>query len=225
MRRFVPCLPLALLLAALPAVAVAQGGTITGVVTTTVPALRPLRVTADIKVCGTQLPDEAIAVGAGGVLANVVVTLTGVKVRTPYPDPQVTNEHCRFVPRVQLARPGAPTKTTSTDPLLHTTNAQQDGGRTLFNVGLPVPGLVVTRPLNGPGLVRLTCNTHTWMRGFVVVTDEMGAVSGADGRFQLAGIPPGTYELRVWHEMLKTPPIKVTVTAGGTSDVKIAVAR
>ena len=65
---------------------------ITGVVTTAVPALRPLRVTADIKVCGTQLPDEAIAVGAGGVLANAVVTLTGVKVTTPYPDPQVVNE-------------------------------------------------------------------------------------------------------------------------------------
>ena len=225
MHRFVQCLPLALLLAALPAAAVAQGGTITGVVTTAVPALRPLRVTADVKVCGTQLPDEAIVVGAGGVLANAVVTLTGVKVRTPYPDPQVTNEQCRFVPRVQLARPGAPTKTTSKDPLLHTTNAQQDGGRTLFNVGLPVPGLVVTRPLNGPGLVRLTCNTHTWMRGFVVVTDEMGAVSGADGRFHLAGIPPGTYELRVWHEMLKAPPIKVTVTAGGTSEVAIAVMR
>ena len=77
-------------------------------VTTAVPALRPLRVTADIKVCGTQLPDEAIAVGAGGVLANAVVTLTGVKVRTPYPDPQVTNEKCRFVPRVQLARAGRP---------------------------------------------------------------------------------------------------------------------
>ena len=225
MRRFVQSLPVALLFAALPAAAAAQGGTITGVVTTAAGPLRPLRVTADIKVCGTQLPDDAIAVGAGGVLANAVVTLTGVKVRTPYPDPQVTNEQCRFVPRVQLARPGAPTKTTSKDPLLHTTNAQQDGGRTLFNVGLPVPGLVVTRPLNGPGLVRLTCNTHTWMRGFVVVTDEMGAVSGADGRFQLAGVPPGTYELKVWHEMLKTPPIKVTVTAGGTSDVTIAVAR
>jgi hypothetical protein len=208
-----------------PAVASAQPGTIAGVVTTTLPALRPLRVTADIKVCGTQLPDEAIAVGPGGVLANAVVTLTGVKVRTPYPDPLVTNEHCRFVPRVQLARPGAPTKTTSTDPLLHTTNAQQDGGRTLFNVGLPVPGLVVTRPLNGPGLVRLTCNTHTWMRGFVVVTDELAAVSGADGRFQLTGVPPGTYELRVWHEMLKAAPIKVTVAAGGTTDVTLALVR
>jgi len=226
MFAFVRLLPAVVgLVVAQPLAAAAQTGSIAGVVTTAVPALRPLRVTADIKVCGTQLPDEAIAVGAGGVLANAVVTLSGVKVRTPYPDPQVTNEQCRFVPRVQLARPGAPTKTTSKDALLHTTNAQQDGGRTLFNVGLPVPGMVVTRPLNGPGLVRLTCNTHTWMRGFVVVTDEIGAVSRADGRFDLAGVPPGTYELRVWHEMLKTPPIKVTVTAGGTAEVKIALAR
>ena len=225
MRRFVHTLLLVLALTALAADASAQGGTINGVVTTAVPALRPLRVTADIKVCGTQLPDEAIEVGPGGGLANVVVTLTGVKVKAPYPDPQVTNEGCRFVPRVQLARAGAPTKTTSKDPLLHTTNAQQDGGRTLFNVGLPVPNLVVTRPLAGPGLVRLTCNTHTWMRGFIVVTDEMGAVSGADGRFQLTGVPPGTYELKVWHEMLKTPPVKVTVTAGGSTDVKLSLNR
>lgn len=208
-----------------PAPAWAQSGAIAGVLTTAVPALRPLRVTADMKVCGTQLPDEAIAVGPGGVLANAVVTLTGVKVRTPYPDPQVVNEGCRFRPRVQLARPGAPTRTLSKDPLLHTTNAQQDGGRTLFNVGLPVPDLVVTRPLNGPGLVRITCNTHTWMRGFIVVTEEMGAVTGPDGRFQLNGVPPGTYELKVWHEMLKAPPVKVTVTAGGTATVAIALTR
>jgi hypothetical protein len=225
MRRLVHSLPLVVVLTALSAEASAQGGTVTGVVTTTVPALRPLRVTADIKVCGTQLPDEAIAVGAGGGLANAVITLTGVKVKTPYPDPQVTNEGCRFVPRVQLARAGAPTKTTSKDPLLHTTNAQQDGGRTLFNIGLPVPNLVVTRPLAGPGLVRLTCNTHTWMRGFIVVTDEMAAVSGADGRFELTGVPPGTYELKVWHEMLKALPVKVTVTAGGSTDVKLALNR
>ncbi len=205
--------------------ALAQSGSIGGVVTTAATAPRPLRITLDAKVCGNELPDESIVVGAGGVLANAVVTLTGVKPTAPYPDPQVTNDKCRFLPRVQLARPGAPTKTSSHDPLLHTTNAALDGGRTLFNVGLPVPNLVVTRPLAGPGLVRITCNTHTWMRGFIVVTDEMAAVTGADGRFHLANVPPGNYELRVWHETLKGAPMKVTVAAGASSTVKIALAR
>ncbi len=213
------------LLAAHPPEAVAQNGTIAGIATTAVPAMRPLRVSLDAVVCGSELPDETVSVGAGGVLANVVVTLTGVKNTTPYPDPQVTNEKCRFLPRVQLARPGAPTKTTSHDALLHTTNAQQDGGRTLFNVGLPVPNMVITRPLNGAGLVRITCNTHQWMRGFIMVTDEMAAVTGADGSFRLTGVPPGTYELKVWHELLKIAPVKVTVTAGGTAAVKLALAR
>lgn len=205
--------------------AFAQPGTITGVVTTAVVAPRPLRITMDMKVCGTEQPDESIAVGPGGVLANVVVSLTGVKTSSPYSDPMVTNEKCRFAPRVQLARPGASAKTTSKDALLHTTNAHHDGGRTLFNVGLPVPGMVVARPLNGPGLVRITCNTHTWMRGFIIVTDELAAVTGADGSFRLANVPPGTYELKVWHEVLKVAPVTVTVAAGKTAAVKVAMTK
>jgi hypothetical protein len=224
-RLLFPATLAALLSLIVSAPARAQGGTVTGILTTTATAPRPIRITLDTKVCGMELPDESIVVGAGGVLANAVVTLKGLKATTPYPEPQITNEKCRFLPRVQLARPGSPARTSSKDPLLHTTNAQQDGGRTLFNVGLPVPGMVIARPLNGAGLVRITCNTHTWMRGFVVVTDEMAAVTGPDGRFQLTGVPPGTYELVVWHEALRAAPSKVTVTAGSTATVKLVLTR
>jgi hypothetical protein len=63
------------------------------------------------------------------------------------------------------------------------------------------------------------------MRGFVVVTDEMAAVTGADGRFQLEGVPPGSYELTVWHEALKASPLKVTVTGSATASVKLALTK
>ena len=201
----------------------AQTGTsITGTITTSAKAVAPIRVTIDQNVCGSELPDETIVVDAQGRLANAVVILTGVK-RQHSAEPLVMNEKCRFGPRVQLMAPKANMKTSSKDPVLHTTNAQLGNGRTLFNVALPVAGITITKAVSGNGNVRLSCNTHPWMRGWMVVTSEAAAVSGADGRFTIDDVPPGTYELRVWHEALKGVPQKVTVTAGKPADVSISV--
>ena len=198
----------------------AQGaGTIAGVITTKAPGLEPLRVTMDQRVCGNELPDEAVVVDGSGRLANAVVTVVGVKARATATSGGVMNEKCRFVPRVQIVRPNATITTSSKDPILHTTNAAMDGGKGLFNVAVPVPGINISKPVNGPGLVRLVCNTHPWMRGYIMVTDEMAAVTGGDGTFKLTDVPAGTYELRVWHETLSAPPQKVTVAAGQAATV------
>ncbi len=197
-------------------------GTITGTITTTARGAAPVRVTIDQKVCGDQLPDEAIVVDAQGRLANAVVILTGVTRGYPA-EPMVTNEKCRFGPRVQLIGPKANVKTTSKDPILHTTNAQLENGRTLFNVALPIPGLTIAKTIAASGNVRLSCNTHPWMRGWLVVATEAAAISGADGRFTIDNVPPGTYELRVWHETLKGAPQKVTVTAAKPAEVSFVL--
>ena len=113
-----------------------------------------MSVTIDQKICGNELPDEAIVVDAQGHLANAVVILTGVK-RAASAETLVMNEKCRFAPRVQLARPNATVRTTSKDAVLHTTQAQLENGRTVFNVALPVPGINVSKPIGGAGTVRL----------------------------------------------------------------------
>lgn len=201
-------------------VALAQTGRVTGTITTAAKGAPPVRVTIDQKVCGNELPDEAIVVDAQGHLANAVVILTGVK-RPAAAESVVTNEKCRFGPRVQVAKPNATMRTTSKDPILHTTQAQTENGRTLFNVALPFPGINITRPIGAAGTVRLNCNTHPWMRGWVVVTDDAAAVSGADGTFTIDNVPPGTYEMRVWHEVLKGAPVKVTVSAGAAATANV----
>jgi len=201
-------------------VAAAQTGSVTGTITTAAKGVAPVRVTIDQKVCGNELPDEAIVVDAQGHLANAVMILTGVK-RATAGETVVMNEKCRFGPRVQLARPNANVRTTSKDPILHTTQAQTENGRTIFNVALPVPGINISKPIGAAGTVRLNCNTHPWMRGWVIVTDDAAAISGADGKFTLDNIPPGTYELRVWHEALKGAPQKVTVAAGQPTTLNI----
>jgi hypothetical protein len=194
-------------------------GTIAGIVTTNAGALPPARATIDQNVCGNEVADETIARNAAGQVANAVITMVGVKSATNAPAAGVLNEKCRFSPHVQIVRPNATITTSSTDPMLHTTNAANAAGRTLFNVALPLPGIKITKPVGPAGIVRLNCNTHPWMRGWIYVTDEMAAISGADGKFALTNIAAGTYELRVWHEQLKGAAQKVTVAAGQTANV------
>jgi carboxypeptidase family protein len=194
------------------------GGEITGIVKTAAAALRPIRVTMDQNVCGNDVPDESIVVNGAGGVANAVITVAGVKAAAAQAS-GVMNEKCRFSPRVQIVRPNAVITTSSADPILHTTNAQIDGGKTLFNVAVPIPGLKINKPVAGVGLVRLTCNTHPWMRGFIIVTDNAAAISGTDGSFSLKNVPAGTYDLSVWHETLKGARQRVVVTPGRASEV------
>lgn len=199
---------------------VVNAQSITGMVTTAAKGVAPVRVTIDQKVCGQELPDESIVVDSQGRLANAVVIVTGVK-RAASRDASVTNDKCRFAPRVQVIAPKTSVTTTSRDAVLHTTNAQLENGRSLFNVALPMPGITITKAISPAGHVRLICNTHPWMRGWMVVTEDAAAISGADGRFTIDNVPPGTYELRVWHEALKGAPQKVTVSAGKPTEVSI----
>jgi plastocyanin len=199
----------------------AQGmGSIRGTVTTRVKPARPIRVTFDQKVCGYEVADPSVSVNASGGLANAVVTLTGVKAKAPSREVSVVNDKCAFVPRVQVVAPNGTVKTSSRDPVLHTTVVQQMDGRQLFNVALPMPGIEINKPLSGAGIMRVGCSTHQWMRGWIVATDEQSAVTAADGSFTLADVPPGTYQLRVWHEALKATMQTVTVAAGKIAEVR-----
>jgi hypothetical protein len=217
-------LTLALALAAAPYLHATATGTIVGVVTTAEPARPAIRVTVDPTVCGATLPDESISVDAAGHLANAVLTVTGVKIPAPA-EAVVANEKCRFTPHVSLLKPAGTVKVSNNDPaVLHTTHAAAADGRVLFNIGLP-PGVVQSKPVDKPGVVKLICNTHTWMRGWLVVTEELSSVSGADGTFRLDGVPAGVQELRVWHEDLKSAAQKVTVKDGETVTVNFVLAK
>ena len=194
-------------------------GSITGrVMVTNAPEPRMVAVTTDQAVCGTEVEDQAVVVDASGGLANAVILVAGVPWSERPPEPSLDNAGCYFVPRVQVL----PTRTVVTirsqDDTLHSTHAYDDRQRTLFNIAIPFPGLEVQRPFRRPGPVRIECDSHGWMRGWVYVSDDVGTVTGPDGTFELTGIPPGTYQLTVWHERYDGATRQVTVTAGGTAE-------
>jgi hypothetical protein len=114
---------------------------------------------------------------------------------------------------------------TSEDNTLHTTHAYAPDGRSLFNVALPLLGLTVRPPVDKmSGAIRLACDTHPWMEGFVYVSADRAVVSGVDGRFVFADIPAGSYDLTVWHERLKGVRQRVTVAADETVEATLMLA-
>ena len=199
-------------------------GTISGLVKVdTVPEKVMVAVTADQAVCGDEVEDQAQVVDPSGGVANAVVVVTGVAWPADPPPPVINNKECYFVPRVQVAKTRSQLEILSADETLHSTHAYDDRQRTMFNVAIPFPGLSIKRPLRRPGVLRIECDSHGWMRGWVYVTNDVAGVTGVDGRFELPGIPPGTYELTVWHERYAGTTQSVTVAAGGTAEANFTL--
>ena len=199
-------------------------GTIAGLVTVDdVPEVAMLSVDTDQAVCGDEVEDREMVVEPSGGVANAVVVVIGVPwVVDPAP-PVITNGNCYFEPRVQVARTRSVVTVTSDDDTLHSTHAYDDRARSIFNVAIPIAGLAVERPLPRPGVVRLECDSHGWMRGWLYVTDDIATVSGSDGRFEIGDVPPGAYELRIWHERFGGASHTVTVSAGVTVEANFTL--
>jgi hypothetical protein len=57
------------------------------------------------------------------------------------------------------------------------------------------------------------------MQGWIGVVDHpYFAITGRDGRYVLADVPPGDYTGAVWHERLSTQESRMTVASKGTVD-------
>ncbi len=69
-------------------------------------------------------------------------------------------------------------------------------------------------------MVPIKCNVHPWMKSYVgVVRHPFFAVTGADGSFELKGLPPGEYTIEVWQEKYGTMEQKVTVGPSESKDI------
>jgi hypothetical protein len=69
-------------------------------------------------------------------------------------------------------------------------------------------------------MLRVTCDIHRWMRTYVgVVSHPHFAVSGADGTFRIANVPPGSYTIVAWQERYGLVSQRVRVRPGATTTV------
>jgi len=206
-------------------IAVTDGGAIKGKVIFkgTVPT-KTVVPTKDKETCGGPRKDPLVVVGPGGEVKDAVVYLKEIAkgkdwVKTAK-KPEITNHKCNFEPHVQVIPTGM-IDVVNADPVLHNTHGYY-GTSTAFNLALPIQGGRVTKPLRRPGLVRVDCDAHGWMEGWIYVVDNpYFAITAADGTFSIPDVPPGNYTLVVWQEHAGASEMPVTVKAKDTVQVPI----
>ncbi len=205
----------------------ATAGAITGVVTFegNAPAAQPISMDSD-SYCEKQPRNtiESVVVGDGSGLQNVFVYVKdGLGDRTfPVPSTVVVLDQkgCRYVPHVLGIQVGQTLEIASSDNTLHNVHAVPQQNRE-FNQAHQLAGIKHTHVFSAKEvMIPFKCDVHKWMNAFVGVLDHpFYAVTTGNGRFELKGLPPGTYTVEAWHEKLGTQTQSVTIGEKQTSDV------
>jgi hypothetical protein len=133
---------------------------------------------------------------------------------------KMDQRQCVFVPRVVIVPVGGTVEFLNSDRLLH--NVKSGGNANpSFNRAQP-HARSISIAFRNPELLRVDCDLHSWMRGWVVVAEHpYYAVTSEDGGFVFEKVPPGKYTLQVWQETLGMVNQEVTVAGESTHTVTV----
>lgn len=194
----------------------ADWGTLTGrfVYDGKPPVQEKLDVNKDLEVCSkkTPLDEELVVHPENRGVANVVVTLElkkGQKLSGIHPSykktenakVRMTNEFCRFEPRITALRTTQTLVVGNDDPVPHNALAYVIAN-TPFNDTI-ASGAEITKQLDKAerrsSMVK--CSIHGWMKSWLVIRDHpYVAISDKDGKFVIRDLPAGEWTFQFWQE-------------------------
>ena len=218
-----------------PGVALAAS-TVTGTITFTgkPPALKPLAMDAD-PACAKKhtkpVPAEMLVLGSGNTMANVIVWVSkglpaGKKFPVPTTPVTLDQRGCVYVPHAMGIMIGQAYRILNSDGILHNIHTLPKVNPS-FNRAMPATSKETSTTFAKPEpIFQIKCDVHPWMSAYIGVFEHpFFSATATDGKFTIAGLDAGTYEITAWHERLGTQTASVTVGANETKtqDFKFAV--
>jgi len=202
----------------LPGATAQGGGTIEAEVKYNgTPQVEKLKINKDTEKCGTEAVIEKVVVGGNKGLAYVVVSVPGAKGSGKAVKATIDQHGCKFVPHVLAMNPGD-LELKNSDDILHNIHTYSTANPSI-NKAQPKFKKIMTEKLEKPEYVKLTCDVHSWMLGWVAVTPGPAAVTDSNGVAKIENVPAGKQTVEVWHETLGKQTKDVEVKAGQTTKV------
>src|SRR3954463_16382695 len=157
---------------------------------------------------------------------NVVVWLTPaagepIPRLVPKQPLALTQPPKRFEPHLLVVPVGAVGQFPNRDPFFHNVFSLFEGKR--FDLGLYESGTTRFVEFDKAGISFIFCNIHAQMSAVVIaLATPYYAISDARGELSIPGVPPGRYQVQVFHPAVTTDELRamnrqITVGQGTTS--------
>lgn len=164
--------------------------------------------------------EDTLLVGPDQALQNVFVSIVaGLPADAKWLMPTVPvaiHENCWFTPHVLGVRVGQPLEFSNRSKTLEVPHGFAKRNKE-FSFYIP-EGMSKQVVLKYPETFRLLCDVHPWELAYChVVSHPFFAVSDAQGKVAITGLPPGEYKVEFWHERLGTLTRPVKIEAGKTT--------
>ena len=162
-----------------------------------------------ITVAGRPTSDAVVSVE--GVAPEIIqARLAAIQSRKAV----MAQKEMKFVPRVLPVLVGTTVDFPNNDTTWH--NVFSKSAAKEFDLGLYPPGNARRVTFDKPGEVRVLCNVHPVMEGFIVVKEHpYFSATDPRGNYRINNVPLGKVRVRVWHPQLGTQETEVSLVRPG----------
>ncbi|HLK35031.1 MAG TPA: carboxypeptidase regulatory-like domain-containing protein [Terriglobales bacterium] len=173
--------------------------------------------------CKGANTSEDLVVDSGN-LANVFVYvkdgLDNYSFEPPKDPAKINQEGCRYHPHVLGVMTGQTVEVINDDPTTHNIHPTPKDNRE-WNESQPPKAAPIDKSFARQEIMLpVKCNQHPWMKMYIsVVKTPFYAVTDKDGKFEIKGLPPGTYTLAAVQEKLGEQDQKITIAPKGSQTV------